>query len=1045
MYIIVAVAMLAMMIPMAVPVSAQGESLTIKVWDIQTQAWVDDGNGTNEAYNLSGSLVQVTAVGFTPTSWTLDDQTTAYVDGINYGPAYFDPVPLPTDPVAYVRGVWGEAAIRAHFGTGPSDYVQATKKWGYDLTTSIQGPGSKWVTWNKASKSWSASATIMDTVYADFIDNNVHVIKTAQGAILNWYLVNSTAVIPAPDYAPALKTAMAALASGAATKAQYVQFIKSSTQGFSIWNKTSPGWLGTGGIQSTTGTQGTSSVDIGAWGEEAVKIVVIPEYPSSPNTKVVPEVTSYNFATYEMEVVPQVRWVGEKIVLDANFGLGADGDVNFYLQNSSIGTLEALDDDSEADTVWTETDNGTASVILNSLVSGQADVVAALYEYGPTGPMTNQMAFRVYFLNFESLVLSDVGGKRAQHNAGLWTPANPYNENFPNGLAADDYADYQLLNVSQDALERVQVRGWFVPPVNTQMSTRPAAYIDIDADGVSGVDPVSGEPLDLDDVLAPAGRWVLPDDWARIGGYTNWQERRLHWDIMDDPSDLIFDSLDMIGPFTPGVEFMTPSGWDNPKTVRPNTKLDAWDAPMPPAKIILEVMSGVGYFKDAYKQDIYYTNAPGKVLTQAFYKINIPANSAIPAYNAQGGGGYDWYSFDGTHGPYEFWKIFNRPTTNTMTRANAMHPTKIEIYSDNHGEAMAYLNGNWNLDLGKYAGKGGADVPLNDTVGFSTIMAMADYPYIRADQAIVSNTVEKEWYWSGQILGTDSHDFGTDPISQLPIAAPTDAGYTKMVLTAGNYQIVQIGSEVYPDQFGTSYDKVIWVWACDRDGLIDGVLGTTVQWRVTGGAYIPNVNADRISNYNYVTTHIPLVGGFVYGGTYNNNGTPADWDDDILTGVWGDGTILNADRTMAVSTMRRPSVAEKQLFHKKWPLLYTDATGAADINFAVAAIDIYSAAELTDVTVEEILTGPDFGYNGLPAGNVYYETNVDFTEAYPIDDPIKLGDANADGVVDSADITQVENIIMGLAAPNVNADTNQNGYIDMGDVVKISRIILGLE
>jgi hypothetical protein len=413
----------------------------------------------------------------------------------------------------------------------------------------------------------------------------------------------------------------------------------------------------------------------------------------------------------------------------------------------------------------------------------------------------------------------------------------------------------------------------------------------------------------------------------------------------------------------------------------------------------------------------------------------IPANPLIPAFNQQAGGGYDWNSYDGTHGPYQFWTIINQPDMNAITPGDAMHPTKIEIYSDNHGEAMAWLNGDWNLDLGIYTGKGGADVPVNEVVGTTTVQASADYPYIRNDQAIFSTTVEKVWFWSGQVLGTDGHDFGTNPVTGQPIGTPTSSSDTLMVLTAGNYMIDNGTPAEFPNQFGFSNDKVVWVWATDRDGLISGVLGTKVQWHITGdGAFIPAINANQISNYNWLTQHIYITNGFI---SFAPN-TPT-------------GNILNPDRTMAESWLRVPNQAEKQLFYKKWGTgilgangLYDDPTGMAPINFAVAAIDIINDSPV-DCTVSEILTGPDFGYPGQTLGNVFYSTNVDFSKSYPIDDPIIAGDANADGEVNAADITAVERIIMGIASPNSNADVDSNGSVDMGDVVKINNIILKIK
>ncbi len=56
----------------------------------------------------------------------------------------------------------------------------------------------------------------------------------------------------------------------------------------------------------------------------------------------------------------------------------------------------------------------------------------------------------------------------------------------------------------------------------------------------------------------------------------------------------------------------------------------------------------------------------------------------------------------------------------------------------------------------------------------------------------------------------------------------------------------------------------------------------------------------------------------------------------------------------------------------------------------------------------------------------------------------KPGDANGDGVVNMADVTKVQRIILGLDPPTIGADANLDGVINMGDVTKIMMIILGL-
>jgi hypothetical protein len=459
------------------------------------------------------------------------------------------------------------------------------------------------------------------------------------------------------------------------------------------------------------------------------------------------------------------------------------------------------------------------------------------------------------------------------------------------------------------------------------------------------------------------------------------------------------------------------------KTVVPNGALEWWDAPMPPAKITFKILDtsvnvggldigNSGFFKEAWKADIYYLIIGGtKYYTNPFYWEMIPANPQIPAF--VNNGGYDWNSWNLTsYGPYPFWKIINRPFNDndptevpSLDRSN--FPTKVQVYSDNHGEAMAYINGNWNLNPGLFTPKG-LDVPFGSTVGSSTIVAMADYPYFRKHPKLVSETVTKTWTWGGMVLG------------------PTNSA-GQMVLTVGNYTVTGVPN--FPNDVGTSNDKMVWVWATDRDGKQTGVLGTQVDWLVTGGATIPPITligtglpGGGVSNYNPTMNSIGITNGFL-------DGTAG-----VLTG--------SMDGTQGRSWMRAPDAGEKALFNKfvasgAFPPLGADGLPLNPDNFAVAAIDLLDVTQTTINTVTETLTGPDFGV-------LVYFTTVNFNLSYPLDDSVKFGDANVDGKVTMADITSIERIILGLAKGTANADANNNGKINMGDVVKAERKILGL-
>jgi len=630
-YVIAAVLMLAMLIPaMAMPVSAAGELSMYLVNPLTNTHTVIDGG-----YNITGSRVFVDATSVAPVTWSVSNQVT----GTNASILVQDPA------TSIVSGVWGEALIMAT--TSGNATYSVDKKWGQISSTAFSAPtgysappGSSFVTWNEGAKKFEGGTKITDTVYGDFVNKDgVHSNHPLQGTILNWYLVASYATVPTgPMEARGPNGSVGGLTKCVADLDD-AKFVKISESGDTYY-------------QSVTAADGTSTITLSAWGEESIKVVVVPEYPFNPQIPVSTEVTSWNFQTREMEVVPQVRWAGEKIVLEKNYTTAYHNDnvqqPVLYLVRFATTTpnavLEAFGNtyiplgggnfSNTPQSVWTTVDaNGLASVVLYYANQGQIDVVCTLYAFtwgnNQLIEIENQHAFTVYYLKLESLTLADVDGKRFSHNYGRWVP-NADDEAEIWDTSTD--MDSQTLNVSQDALERALVKGYFV---GANLSTREAEGQDINNDGTP-------------DLMLPANRWVLPDDWAKLAGENNWLERRIHWDIMDAPNDLI-TSLDPLGPyllgqytpvkgpFSPGIELMTPTGWDlgktstdsqrDMKTVVPNGDLDPWDAPMPPAKIIFEIMSGVGYFKDAFKTDIYYEMVGSVVhYTAPFYQSLIPAH-----------------------------------------------------------------------------------------------------------------------------------------------------------------------------------------------------------------------------------------------------------------------------------------------------------------------------------------------------------------------------------------------------------------------------------
>ncbi|MFC1944099.1 putative Ig domain-containing protein [Chloroflexota bacterium] len=62
-----------------------------------------------------------------------------------------------------------------------------------------------------------------------------------------------------------------------------------------------------------------------------------------------------------------------------------------------------------------------------------------------------------------------------------------------------------------------------------------------------------------------------------------------------------------------------------------------------------------------------------------------------------------------------------------------------------------------------------------------------------------------------------------------------------------------------------------------------------------------------------------------------------------------------------------------------------------------------------------------------------------------VDVATQAGDANGDTVINTADITIIERIIVGLQAATGGADVNRNGQVNTADITKLERIIAGLD
>ncbi|MFC1956316.1 PKD domain-containing protein, partial [Chloroflexota bacterium] len=473
---------------------------------------------------------------------------------------------------------------------------------------------------------------------------------------------------------------------------------------------------------------------------------------------------------------PQVRWAGEKIVLEKDWS-GIIGDCieckqvialdelemgeSWYIavfnrEGESIGNLEAIEAfgigaldmpdimglSLSADQVITFPDeDGIVHAILATEQQGQADVNVSLYEIYcgieglyVTGPI-DEHGFVVYFLAFEDVNLAeDI------------TPEDSLRELKP---------------AVEEADVAVRVRGWFtssaLPP-----TARAAEFVDINGDGTY-------------DIMLPAGRYILPDDWPVLAGFN--YTLRPNFDLMDQAhlDDITATDIGIeatanggwfgivdyygLGPFDSGVvttdppdeaEFPNigpfsglqvwssedvwiaqanidsslPTGFER-NTVVPDGMITMWDAPMPQALVIFDVVSPDGTFSEMFKDLLEGYGIMDNLYQSPFYAVEVPSSPFLPA------SGYNWDSW-GWEAPYPYWWDLHLESIISDTHEDPIEWKDVEVYTDNHGIA-------------------GVVIDELDESGEVTITATAEYPYTPFRGKFASLTSEEITATWGQL------------------------------------------------------------------------------------------------------------------------------------------------------------------------------------------------------------------------------------------------------------------------------------------------------
>jgi hypothetical protein len=485
---------------------------------------------------------------------------------------------------------------------------------------------------------------------------------------------------------------------------------------------------------------------------------------------------------------PDSVWtiIGPDCISRAMYGSDDQGQVNvealvWSFDGSWAGEAAGLQD--EMNTCIDEFNNtGDAEVLEDCLAYLEDGWYAYLEEGLVSGDLTdifNRHGFLIWYLKIyqtklDNIPLSD-GVGRADHNAGKWGGEDPIDS---------EGSDLETLNVSQDALLRVTVKGWFD---SGNPSDRGDVCMDMDGDGDEAGSP-PGEPYpavvlegcaDPDDQLLAGGHWVLPDDLPILASPFPGLTRQT-WDVMSDIDDDIVNS-GAIGPkSTLDTHDAVPRPWvpcieydegletwvvcDSRKTVDPDQEITVADALMPPLKIraLIADPLDAGFLKQADKDhDVGLDNL--------YQEIMIPASPEIPWVGSNCG--YDWNGW--VLGPYEFHHVFNYPVNlledcstdipdelcnydignqADQSTSDITHPRIIEFYTDNRGLGYFFANGDYNLDFSECSTQaltGMPDCSVGDMVGWSTIQVIGDYPYCRKHPSVLSNPVDKVWEWGG--------------------------------------------------------------------------------------------------------------------------------------------------------------------------------------------------------------------------------------------------------------------------------------------------------
>jgi hypothetical protein len=499
-----------------------------------------------------------------------------------------------------------------------------------------------------------------------------------------------------------------------------------------------------------TDIRGLAQAEMVNYEDESVIVVVLVEYPEDYDGEnpVCVEIGRKKFTRdimpiQELVKTPQLRWAGEKVVLEQDLAGVVDSKTDyiatFHLEGQSVGELSGggetrYRETSEGDIwVWVNSEDAIPECILETEVQGEADINLKLYipsndsdywnpeEWELKGSPIVNYGFLVYFLAFEDVRLT--------------TGHDPLDPDSPIANITPD-STFKNLPVDDDVPVAVQVRGWFK---SDELPGTSRVAVDLNGDYVYEL---------------PAGRYVMPDDWWALANHNI--HLRPNWDLMDSAHEDNIDSehdatmpwdgeegpydtnkatdppgeaeAPTIGPFNTLQIWSNEMMWeasatvptsdpdyDARNTVVPDGLANTWDCPMPQALVDFEITGRQNVVEEDTSLSTldkgelvgYGVNEVSGNYESPFYQMEIPSHMYIPAND------YAWASWDG-QGPYDMWTdLFVRDVDDMEygqgTPVLYINDDDVEVYSDNHGIAGVTVDA-----IGKF--------------GTVTITATADYP-----------------------------------------------------------------------------------------------------------------------------------------------------------------------------------------------------------------------------------------------------------------------------------------------------------------------------